>query len=268
MSDDNTNDVPLDDQLPDGNQGGQPDQDKSDNPDTITQRIKHNQISARVPEQVASGTFSTGAIVLQGPNEFVIEYLLSLTRPHQVAARVIVPQAVVPQMMTALRDNISKFENRFGDIPKLPKPPEQKRKPTIEEIYEELRLPDERLAGVYANAVLIGHSASEFNFDFIANFFPRSAVSARIYMSAPHVPRLLDTLERSYQQFQQRVIEQRAKLRQAMQAKAAQQRQAQTAQSTDDPSTPPTETSSTDDVPPGEPHDDHDSGDTAGDKKS
>lgn len=69
--------------------------------------------------------------------------------------------------------------------------------PDIEDIYRELRLSDEMLSGRYANAVLIRHSPTEFCFDFITNIFPRSAVSSRIYMAAPHVPPFLNSLTSS-----------------------------------------------------------------------
>jgi hypothetical protein len=52
---------------------------------------------------------------------------------------------------------------------------------------------------------MIAHSAAEFYFDFITSFYPRSAVSCRVYFSVPQVPVLLNTLTRSYQQFQQKL---------------------------------------------------------------
>ena len=67
----------------------------------------------------------------------------------------------------------------------------------IADIYDNLKLPDEMLGGVYANMASISHTASEFCFDFIAQFFPRSAVTARVYMAAPRVPELLGSLKRS-----------------------------------------------------------------------
>ena len=77
--------------------------------------------------------------------------------------------------------------------------------PSIEEIYEQLKLPDDMLSGDYANAVMIAHTPAEFCFDFITNFYPRSAVSCRVFLSAPQVPRLLDSLIRSFQQYQQKL---------------------------------------------------------------
>jgi hypothetical protein len=60
------------------------------------------------------------------------------------------------------------------------------------------------MSGVYANAVMIGHTASEFSLDFITTFFPRSAVSSRVFVAAPNAKRLLDSLKHSFQQFQNR----------------------------------------------------------------
>ena len=37
---------------------------------------------------------------------------------------------------------------------------------------------------------MIGHSAGEFSFDFLTNFFPQSAVSSRVFLSAGQAPRL------------------------------------------------------------------------------
>ena len=80
--------------------------------------------------------------------------------------------------------------------------------PPVEEIYSQLKLPDELLSGAYANAVMIAHTPAEFCFDFITNFYPRSSVSCRVYLSAPQVPALLNTLSRSYQQYQQKLAQQ------------------------------------------------------------
>ena len=80
--------------------------------------------------------------------------------------------------------------------------------PTPQEIYDDLKLPDEILSGSYANGVMIGHSAAEFNMDFLTNFFPNSAVSSRVFMSAAQVPRLLESLSGTFSQFQQRVQQQ------------------------------------------------------------
>jgi len=250
-------------------------------PERHTQEIRHSQVSARVPEGVSRGVFSTGAVVLQGGHEFILDFLLRISTPQQVVARVVLPIGVVPQMIRALRDNLNNYEKRFG-TPTIPTPlppqvtnsadsinvgtgieasaseeptppvsdvisgasasgtgavgetmtPESdaasesdvennsnpetvfkqsetgQKPPSAEELYDDLKLPDEMLSGDYANAVRIGHSATEFSFDFITTFFPRSCVSARVHMAAPNIPRLLDSLTHSFEQFQRKMAQQ------------------------------------------------------------
>lgn len=171
--------------------------------------------SARVPESVNRGVFSTGAIVVTGASEFVIDFILRMGRPHQVVARVILPHAAMSRVVEALRDNLVKYEEKFGACPRLPKPDKEaekkRKKPTIQEIYDDLRLPDETLSGSYANGVMIGHSMSEFSFDFVTNFFPHSCVSQRVFLAAAQVPPLLDSLDSTFKGFQKRVAEQQKK---------------------------------------------------------
>ena len=169
-------------------------------------------VSARVPEEISRGVFSTGTIVMTGGSEFILDFIQNIGRPHQVAARIVMPHGVLPQFIDALKKNIELFKQRFGDPPALPKPAEAdaaKPKPTVQQIYDELKLPDDVMSGSYANGVMVGHSASEFRFDFLTNFFPQSAVSSRIFLSAAQVPRLLESLNSTFTQFQQRVAQQR-----------------------------------------------------------
>ncbi|MBY0525710.1 MAG: DUF3467 domain-containing protein [Gemmataceae bacterium] len=170
-------------------------------PGAFTQEVQHQAVSARVPEKIGRGVFSTGALVLQGPHEFVIDFVLRMAQPQQIVARVILPPSIMPSVIGALRENLNKYQAKFGAPPALPTPPPQAKPPSIAEIYEHLKLPDELLSGVYANGVLISHSAAEFGFDFISNFYPRSAVSCRVFLSAPQVPGLLATFNGAWQQF-------------------------------------------------------------------
>lgn len=162
-------------------------------------------LRARVPDRVAEGCFSTGAIVMTGPSEFIVDFLQTIGRPHRVATRVVIPHPVMPQFIDALNTNLDLYRNRFGDPPAPPaQNPNQGRRPSPQEIYDDLKLPDEVLSGVYANGVMIGHGASEFGLDFLTSFFPQSAVSARVFVAAGQVPRLLESLRGAVRQLEQR----------------------------------------------------------------
>ncbi|WP_145270418.1 DUF3467 domain-containing protein [Planctomycetes bacterium SV_7m_r] len=163
-------------------------------------------LRARVPDHVSSGNFSTGAIVMTGPTEFIIDFLQTIGRPQKVACRVVVPFNVMPQMIEALQTNLNLYRNRFGDpVQPAQQPPNpDARRPTPQEIYDDLKMPDEVLSGTYANGVMIGHGATEFGLDFLTSFFPQSAVSARVFLAAGQVPRLLDSLQGAVKQLDQR----------------------------------------------------------------
>lgn len=184
-----------------------------------------------MPTSVGHGVFANGVMILTGAYEIVLDFVLRFGEPNKIVARVILPHVVARQLIAVLQENLQAFETRFGPVPRLPRvrqvpeehpaaeataedlaaeagggmtaaqhpenAPSQPSTPQIEDIYDELRLPDGMLSGTYANAVLVRHTGTEFCFDFITNIFPRSAVSSRVYLAAPHVPLLLQSLIRS-----------------------------------------------------------------------
>ena len=186
-----------------------------DDSEIQSQEVQQSNVGALVPESVARGTFSTGAVVLNGQHEFILDFLLRMTKPHQVAARIIVPPPVVPRMIQALTENISNYTKRFGEpqLPEAAKPKpgqQQQQQFSAQDLYEQLKFTgDTDMCGTYANAVMIGHTATEFSFDFITTFFPKSTVSGRVFLSAPNVPRLLDSLKHSWGQYQKKIEQQR-----------------------------------------------------------
>lgn len=190
-------------------------QPKQPNSEGNSQQVQMQHVTARVPESVSRGAFSTGVIVMTGGSEFILDFVQNIGGPPQVAARVVMPHGALPQFAEALKKNLGMYTERFGPPPELPKPPQPAKPQSAQELYDELKLPDSLLSGAYANGVMIGHTASEFKLDFLTNLFPHSAVSARVYLSAPQVPRLLESLISTFQQFQERVRQQQAQQPQA-----------------------------------------------------
>lgn len=238
-----------------GRMADHPENDPDDTPEQpMRGEVRYSQVSARVPSDVGQGCFCNAVMVLTGPFEYVLDFVMRLSEAPRIVARVVLPRPVVGQLVKALQQNIANYELRFGPLPRPPKaqvPPrsmdeteEAERKeassfppappappeagfqgiagegfesgtpattsppgegsapagPPIDQIYDDLRLPDDMLSGRYANAVLIRHSGTEFCFDFITNIYPRSAVSNRVYMAAANVHSLLMSLTRSMEQ--------------------------------------------------------------------
>jgi len=180
--------------------------DQSNNPaddGPKSENFQHAPVAARVPEKVAKGIFCTGQVILDSPKEFVIDFLQGLTRPYQVVSRVVLTPQTVSELSDALGKNIENYTKNYGAPAPVPGPP-PKNRPTLQEIYENFRLPDELLSGTYANSVMIGHSPTEFFMDFISGFYPTSAVAARIFMPAQQIPRFQTALQSSIENHRQR----------------------------------------------------------------
>jgi Protein of unknown function (DUF3467) len=169
----------------------------------VSENIQHQPVAARVPEKIAKGIFCTGQVILDSPKEFVVDFLQGLTRPFQVVSRVVMTPQTVAELADALTKNVEAYTRTFGPPPAIPGPP-PKTRPTLQEIYENFRLPEDLLSGTYANSVMIGHSSSEFFMDFISGFYPTSAVAARIFMPIQQITRFQNALTSSLENHRQR----------------------------------------------------------------
>ena len=169
-----------------GEDYNQHNEDQPPDPESAShQQVQVPGVTARVPVQVGRGVMSTGAIVMNGPHSFVVDFLQQMGVPGQLVCRIVLPHAVIPRFVEALEQNLGMYEQKFGPPPKLPKPPPGTPRPSAQEIYENLKLPDEELGGHFADGVMIRHSAAEFCFDFVTHFFPHAAVSGRVFLSRP-----------------------------------------------------------------------------------
>ncbi len=185
---------PPDDPHPDDAPSGKPPEGNHD--DAYTERLQHKSVGARLPEAVGRGAFATGAVVLQGPGEFIIDFVEGLAPAPRIASRVVLNPPVFRQFVAALEDNLGKYTERFGPPKELPRP-DPKRRPSLQDMYDRLKLPDEQLSGVYATTAMIRHAGGEFLVDFITNFYPTAAVSSRVYFAASQAPRILETCRRA-----------------------------------------------------------------------
>ena len=96
-----------------------PDSPRPAGSNTFHQEVQHSPATARVPDLVGRGVFSTHAIVMQGAHEFLIDFIQSLAPPRRVVARVVLPTSVVPLFVGALEDNLRKYQQSFGTPPRL-----------------------------------------------------------------------------------------------------------------------------------------------------
>lgn len=76
------------------------------------------QINIELGEKEAEGIYSNLAIITHSPAEFIIDFtrIVPGVPKAKVHARIITTPQHAKMLMKALKDNIDKFESRFGEI--------------------------------------------------------------------------------------------------------------------------------------------------------
>jgi hypothetical protein len=84
------------------------------------------QINIELGEKEAEGVYSNLAIITHSPAEFIIDFVRIVpgAPKAKVHARIITTPQHAKMLMKALKENIEKFESRFGEI-KLEAPQNQ-----------------------------------------------------------------------------------------------------------------------------------------------
>lgn len=77
-----------------------------------------NQINIELSEETAEGTYSNLAMIAHSNSEFVIDFirLMPGVPKAKVKARIVITPEHAKRFLSALKDNIEKYENSFGSI--------------------------------------------------------------------------------------------------------------------------------------------------------
>ncbi|MBR1869146.1 MAG: DUF3467 domain-containing protein [Bacteroidales bacterium] len=79
---------------------------------------KDNQMKIEIKPEIASGSYSNLAVITHSRSEFIIDFATMLpgVPAAQVNNRIVMTPDHVKRLLNALMDNISKYENQFGQI--------------------------------------------------------------------------------------------------------------------------------------------------------
>ena len=77
-----------------------------------------NQLQIQLRPEVADGKYSNLAMIGHGPNEFLMDFIFAAPGMPQapVVSRIIMTPENAKNLLIALRDNVSKYEQTFGEI--------------------------------------------------------------------------------------------------------------------------------------------------------
>jgi hypothetical protein len=87
-----------------------------------------NQINIELTEEIAEGVYSNLAMIAHSNSEFVIDFirLMPGVPKAKVKARIVITPDHAKRLLAALKDNVRRYEDTFGeirqndDLPKFP----------------------------------------------------------------------------------------------------------------------------------------------------
>jgi len=82
--------------------------------------VQDNQINIELSEEIAEGVYSNLAMIAHSNSEFVIDFirLMPGVPKAKVKSRIVITPEHAKRLLTALNDNIQKYEENFGTIKK------------------------------------------------------------------------------------------------------------------------------------------------------
>lgn len=89
--------------------------------------VEGQRINIELPEEEGQGIYSNFAIVSHSPSEFVIDFtrILPGLKKTKVYSRIILAPPHAKLLMRTLKDNLEKYEKKFGEIKVEPEPPKE-----------------------------------------------------------------------------------------------------------------------------------------------
>jgi len=83
---------------------------------------KQEELKIKITDEVLKGAYANAMVVTHTKEEFVIDFLNSFPPEGIVTARVIISPGHMKRIVSALQENLSKYEKTFGPISEAPEP--------------------------------------------------------------------------------------------------------------------------------------------------
>ena len=77
---------------------------------------KAKEIRVEFPKELIGGSYSNNMVVTHTREEFIMDFLMMAPPSGAVTARVIVSPGHMKRILSALNENISNYEEKFGKI--------------------------------------------------------------------------------------------------------------------------------------------------------
>lgn len=73
-------------------------------------------IQVQIPSEVQRGSYANQLVVAHSPEEFILDFIFVTPPAGVVNSRVVISPAHAKRMVSALQENIIRYESTFGEI--------------------------------------------------------------------------------------------------------------------------------------------------------
>jgi len=94
----------------------------------MAEQKKPQEITVIFPEQLRGGVYCNNMVVAHTKEEFIMDFMMVAPPVGAVTARVVISPGHMKRVISALQDNLKKYEDRFGKITAAEEPPISKGK--------------------------------------------------------------------------------------------------------------------------------------------
>jgi hypothetical protein len=89
----------------------------------MTEQPAKKEIKITFPESLRGGAYANSMFATHTRDEFVLDFVMMAPPAGTVTARVITSPGHMKRMVSALSENLKKYEAKFGKIAQAPEPP-------------------------------------------------------------------------------------------------------------------------------------------------
>ncbi len=80
------------------------------------------ELNIKAPDDILRGRYANMMQVMHAKEEFILDFMFAHPPQGELTARLIVSPAHMKRIVSALQDNIQKYENQFGPIQEAGEP--------------------------------------------------------------------------------------------------------------------------------------------------
>ena len=89
----------------------------------MNEKATHQQVQVVFPDNIKGGVYSNYMVVRHTKEEFVLDFIMVVPPAGSVTARVVISPGHMKRMISALKENMGKYESNFGKVAEAAEPP-------------------------------------------------------------------------------------------------------------------------------------------------